>query len=188
LFIAILINLKKILIIYFPTNFPWHSQTLENIFQFISHDTTKHQKVIHFSGIYLPIKSLSKYVFNIHSLFLFSFPFYLVYFAFCANSFLLFSFLTVELSFPLCPWDLHKTCVLIIILWMEICNSRETKCTVMKNISWPLRTVTNNFIFFIFYFYCIIKIFVFQIKRANHPPQVMNELKIIVATRNSMIF
>jgi hypothetical protein len=71
------------------------------------------------------------------------------------------------LSFPLCPWDLHKTCVLIIILWMEICNSRETKCTVMKNISWPLRTVTNNLIFFIFYFYCIIKIFFFNKKNES---------------------
>jgi hypothetical protein len=95
----------------------------------------------------------------IHSLFICSFPFYLFYFAFCANSFLLFSFLTVELSlFPLCPWDLHKTYELIIILCMEICNSR---------------------FFLFFYFYCIINFF-FQIKKVNYPPQVMNELEIII--------
>ena len=45
----IIINLKKILIINFSAYFLWHSWTLKNILQFISHDTTKHRKIIWFS-------------------------------------------------------------------------------------------------------------------------------------------
>jgi hypothetical protein len=54
LFFIILINLKKnkTLINYFSAYFPWHNQTLKNIFQFIFHYTTKHQKIIHFPEIY----------------------------------------------------------------------------------------------------------------------------------------
>jgi hypothetical protein len=44
------------------------------------------------------------------------------------------------------------------------------------------------FFYFLFFIFIVSLRFFFQIKRANHPPQVMNELKIIVATRNSMIF
>jgi hypothetical protein len=48
------IEKNKILISYFPAHFPWHNQTLENIFQLIFHYTTKYQKIIHFSGIHFP--------------------------------------------------------------------------------------------------------------------------------------
>jgi hypothetical protein len=44
---------NKTLISYFPVHFPWHNQKLENVFQFIFHYTTKHQKIIHFPEIYL---------------------------------------------------------------------------------------------------------------------------------------
>jgi len=46
------IEKNKILISYFPAHFPWHNQTLENIFQLIFHYTTKYKKIIHFSGIH----------------------------------------------------------------------------------------------------------------------------------------
>ena len=52
MFIIILINLKKILISYFSAHFPWHNQILENVFQLIFHDTTKHHKIIHFLEIH----------------------------------------------------------------------------------------------------------------------------------------
>ena len=60
MFSIILINLKKILTIYFTAHFSWHSQTLENIFQLIYHDTIKHKKIIHFLGIYFSRKLLSR--------------------------------------------------------------------------------------------------------------------------------
>jgi len=50
---------KNILISYFPAYFPRHNQTLESVFQFIFHDTTKHQKIIQFPGIHFPMKLLS---------------------------------------------------------------------------------------------------------------------------------
>ena len=37
---------NKILISYFPAHFPWHNQTLESVFQLISHYTTKHRKIL----------------------------------------------------------------------------------------------------------------------------------------------
>jgi len=46
---------NKTLISYFPAHFPWHNQTLENVFQLIFHYTTKYRKIIHFSkGNYFP--------------------------------------------------------------------------------------------------------------------------------------
>jgi len=45
---------NKILISYFPAHFPWYNQILESVFQLIFHYTTKHQKIIHFSGIHFP--------------------------------------------------------------------------------------------------------------------------------------
>ena len=54
MFLVILINLKKnkTLISYFPAHFPWHNQTLENVFQLIFHYTIKYWKIIYFPGIY----------------------------------------------------------------------------------------------------------------------------------------
>jgi len=43
---------NKTLISYFLAHFSWHNQTLESVFQLISHYITKHQKRIHFPGIY----------------------------------------------------------------------------------------------------------------------------------------
>jgi hypothetical protein len=48
---------NKTLISYFLTHFPWHSQTLESVFQLIFHYTTKHRKIIHFLGIHFPKKN-----------------------------------------------------------------------------------------------------------------------------------
>jgi len=45
---------NKTLISYFPAHFPWHNQTLENVFQLIFYYTTKHPKIIHFPGIHFP--------------------------------------------------------------------------------------------------------------------------------------
>jgi hypothetical protein len=58
--ICFLLKIKKILKIYFPTYFSWHNQTMENVFQLIFYDTTKHKKIIYFSGIYFSKESLSK--------------------------------------------------------------------------------------------------------------------------------
>jgi len=43
---------NKTLISYFPDHFSWHNQTLESVFQLIFHYTTKHRKIIYFSGIH----------------------------------------------------------------------------------------------------------------------------------------
>ena len=57
LLIAIYILFWIFVLEFHPTHFQWHNQTLENIFQLIFHYTTKHQKIIHFSGIHFPKKN-----------------------------------------------------------------------------------------------------------------------------------
>jgi len=39
---------------HFPAYFLLHNQILESVFQLIFHYTTKHRKIIHFSGIHFP--------------------------------------------------------------------------------------------------------------------------------------
>ena len=48
---------NKTLMSYFSAYFSWHNQTLESVFQFIFHYTTKHRKIIHFPGIYVTKKN-----------------------------------------------------------------------------------------------------------------------------------
>jgi len=57
LLIAIYILFWIFVFQFHPAHFQWHNQILEIVFQLIFHYTTKHRKIIHFSGIHFSKKT-----------------------------------------------------------------------------------------------------------------------------------